>query len=269
MLTVPDRPSAWAQQTAMNALVIGGNGGIGLGFVRRCLAAAIDGVPQFAQVVATYRDRSRAAPLLDLAAQDQRLQCVAVDVTEESQIQGAIATLGTTRLHLVINTVGVLHGSYPGGTLQPEKSLQHIDPDRLLRSFMVNSIAPILWAKHLLPLLRHEQPSVFATLSAKVGSIGDNFLGGWYGYRASKAALNMLLRTAAIEYRRKQSRAIVVALHPGTTDTPLSEPFQRNVPPNQLFSCDRTVQQLMQVIARLESSDSGQFWNWDGSILPW
>lgn len=269
MLTVTDCPSAWAQQTGMNALIVGGNGGIGLGFVRHCLTAQVHGEPQFAQVFATYRDRPRADPLFALAAQDPRLQCLAVDVTAEAQIERAIATLGTPRLHLVINTVGVLHGAYPGGELQPEKSLQQIDPDRLLHTFAVNSVAPVLWAKHLLPLLRHEQPSVFATLSAKVGSIGDNFLGGWYGYRASKAALNMLLRTAAIEYRRKKSRAIVVALHPGTTDTPLSQPFQRNVPPEKLFSCDRTVHQLMQVIAHLEPTDSGHFWNWDGSPLPW
>ncbi|MEI2422642.1 SDR family NAD(P)-dependent oxidoreductase, partial [Arthrospira platensis SPKY2] len=110
---------------------------------------------------------------------------------------------------------------------------------------------------------------VFATISAKLGSIGDNHLGGWYGYRASKAALNMLMRTVAIEYSRKSPQTIVVMLHPGTTDTELSQPFQKNVTPEKLFSVNRTVQQLLDVINRLEISHSGQFLSWDGTNLPW
>jgi NAD(P)-dependent dehydrogenase (short-subunit alcohol dehydrogenase family) len=108
-----------------------------------------------------------------------------------------------------------------------------------------------------------------ATISAKVGSIGDNSSGGWYGYRASKAALNMFIKTTSIEYKRTCPQAIVVALHPGTTDTNLSLPFQRNVPPDKLFSVDRTVSQLLTVIDGLESSDSGEFFAWDGNKLPW
>ncbi len=135
--------------------------------------------------------------------------------------------------------------------------------------FQVNSIGAILLAKHLLPLFKHGDRSVFATISAKVGSIGDNQLGGWYGYRASKAALNMLMKTASIEYGRTCPQAIVVTLHPGTTDTRLSLPFQGNVPPEKLFSVERTVTQLLTVIEQLEDSDSGQFFSWDGSRLPW
>ena len=123
--------------------------------------------------------------------------------------------------------------------------------------------------KHLIPLLKHPERSILATISAKIGSIGDNQIGGWYGYRASKAALNMFLRTAAIEYKRTSPQTIMVMLHPGTTDTQLSKPFQRNVPPEKLFDRDRTATQLLQVLDQLTEKDSGEFFSWDGSRLPW
>jgi NAD(P)-dependent dehydrogenase (short-subunit alcohol dehydrogenase family) len=165
----------------------------------------------------------------------------------------------------VINCAGILHDEH----LQPEKSLKQINSDRLLRYFQINSIGSLLLAKHLLPLLRHGERSILATISAKVGSIGDNQLGGWYGYRASKAALNMWMRNVAIEYHRNSPRTIVALLHPGTTDTRLSKPFQRSVPPEKLFSVERTVTQLLAVLETLTEEDSGQFFNWDGSRLPW
>jgi NAD(P)-dependent dehydrogenase (short-subunit alcohol dehydrogenase family) len=169
------------------------------------------------------------------------------------------------RLDYVIYCVGVLHTA----DWQPEKSLRHINSQQLLDYFQVNSIGAVLWAKHLQPLFKHSDRSVFASISAKVGSIGDNQLGGWYGYRASKAALNMLVRNISIEYRRMAPGSIVVALHPGTTDTDLSIPFQGNVPPEKLFSPELTVQQLLGVIDRLETKDSGGFFSWDGMPLPW
>ena len=120
-----------------------------------------------------------------------------------------------------------------------------------------------------MPLFRHQEGSIFASISAKIGSIGDNRLGGWYGYRASKAALNMFMRTTAIEYSRRCPKTIVVTLHPGTTDTNLSLPFQKNVPPEKLFSVERTVTQLLEVMSSLGLKDSGHFFSWDGSRLPW
>jgi NAD(P)-dependent dehydrogenase (short-subunit alcohol dehydrogenase family) len=117
--------------------------------------------------------------------------------------------------------------------------------------------------------LKHDTRSILATISAKVGSIGDNQIGGWYGYRASKAALNMFIRTTAIEYKRTCPNVIMVALHPGTTDTRLSLPFQRNVPPEKLFSVDRTVSQLLTVMNNLTPIDSGEFFSWDGSRIVW
>jgi NAD(P)-dependent dehydrogenase (short-subunit alcohol dehydrogenase family) len=244
-----------------NALVVGASQGIGLEFVRQLLAN-----PQVDRIYATYRRDAAALASLATAHRD-RLQLFQVDVTVEAQIQTAIGQIQATtpQLDFVINCVGLLHD----GELQPEKSLRQIDTDQLLQYFQVNSISAILLAKHLLPLLNHDRPSLFATISAKVGSIGDNQIGGWYGYRASKAALNMLLKTAAIEYKRRAPKATIVLLHPGTTDTQLSQPFQKNVPPEKLFPVERTVKQLLAIIADRTVADSGSFWSWNGESLPW
>lgn len=246
--------SSTGQPTA--ALIVGAGKGIGLEFVRQLL-------PQVESVYATYRNPQ--SELLTLA--DPNLRCLPLDVTEESQIAAVVEAIQADgkMLHTVINCVGVLHE----GTIQPEKSLRQLNAEQLLYSFQVNSIGAVLLAKHVQPLLKHRDRAILATLSAKVGSIGDNQLGGWYGYRASKAALNMLMRTVAIEYKRSCPRAIVVTLHPGTTDTSLSRPFQRNVPPEKLFTADRTVRQLLAVLDQLQESDSGEFFSWDGSRLPW
>lgn len=252
---------------ALQAFVVGGNRGIGLEFVRQLLD-----YPQVSHLYVSHR-QNPTPELLSLAtAQPDRLTLIPLDITDETQIQQAIAQIQTQtdRLQCVINCVGILHetAAQPEQTLQPEKSLQQIQSDRLLRYFQVNSIGAILLAKHLLPLLKPDR-SVYACISAKVGSIGDNQIGGWYGYRASKAALNMFIRTAAIEYSRKAPKAILVLLHPGTTDTQLSQPFQRNVPPEKPFSPQRTVSQLLKIIHTLQPQDSGQFFSWDGTPLPW
>lgn len=248
------------------ALVLGANRGIGLGFVKRFLADNAE-----SWLYGTYRDRASAAELFSLAANEPRLRLLALDITDESQIEACLLTIGQElkesgrSLTHVINCVGLLHQ----GDLQPEKSLRQIDAANLMTYFQVNSIASILLAKHLVPLLKQSDRVVFATLSAKVGSIGDNQLGGWYGYRASKAALNMFMKSIALEYRRTCKGAIVVVLHPGTTDTRLSQPFQRNVAPEKLFSVDRCVGQLSKVMAHLTVEDSGEFFSWDGTRLPW
>jgi NAD(P)-dependent dehydrogenase (short-subunit alcohol dehydrogenase family) len=241
-------------------LIVGGGQGIGLGFVQQLLARN-----EIGRVFATYRRLESATELL--AITDPRLCCFQMDITDESQIAGVIHKIQTETkaLHYVINCVGVLHE----GELQPEKSLRHINGEQLLRYFQVNSVGAMLLFKQVQPLLKHGDRSILATISAKVGSIGDNQLGGWYGYRASKTALNMFIRTTAIEYKRSCPQAILVALHPGTTDTRLSLPFQRNVPPEKLFSVDRTVGQLLTVMDRLDLNDSGEFFAWDGSRLPW
>ncbi len=249
--------------TTVSALVVGATGGIGLEFVRQLLQDS-----RIAHLFATYRSAQTATALFELAQQQpERLHCIQMDLSKEAQIEQGIAEIRQTadRLHIVVNCVGLLHSDQQ----QPEKALRQLDADNLIRYFQVNSIGPALLAKHLLPLLKHKEPSLFATISAKIGSIGDNRLGGWYGYRASKAALNMLLKTAAIEYSRRSPHTMIVMLHPGTTNTRLSQPFQRGVPPEKLFSPERTVSQLIAVLESVTPSDSGEFFSWDGSRLPW
>ncbi|GBF82913.1 SDR family NAD(P)-dependent oxidoreductase [Aphanothece sacrum] len=245
-----------------NALIIGSSRGIGLGFVKALLQK-----PNI-NIYATYRQRNLATELFSLKTEyPQQLHCRQLDITNEEQISNLSSYIHqkTSQLHLVINCVGILHE----GSLQPEKSLRQISSENLLYYFKINSIGSVLLAKHLLPLFRHSNKSILAFLSAKLGSIGDNNLGGWYGYRASKAALNMLIRTVSIEYKRLCPQTIVVSLHPGTTDTNLSKPFQQNVPEDKLFTVDLTVNQLLNVIDNLTGEDSGSFFSWDGSRLPW
>jgi NAD(P)-dependent dehydrogenase (short-subunit alcohol dehydrogenase family) len=253
-----------------NALVVGASQGIGLGFVRSLLQQG-----NIEQIFATYRNRDTAKELLDLASQygdceasrRHRLKCLQVDITVEANIEAAVKQIQASvkQLHLAIYCVGVLHDQ----NLTPEKSLKQIKAENLIYSFQVNSIGAVLLAKHLMPLFNKTERSIFASISAKVGSISDNRLGGWYGYRASKAALNMFLKTTAIEYSRRCPKTIVVALHPGTTDTQLSQPFQKNVPTDKLFPVEHTVDLLSQVISNLSLQDSGEFFSWDGTKLPW
>jgi len=252
--------SVFEEVASINVLVVGASRGIGLGFVRHLLRHECIG-----RVYATYRVAT--AELTAIAAAYPHLSLLPMDITEEAQIAQGMAQIQgqTDKLHLVLYCAGLLYED----NLQPEKSLQQVQADHLLRYFQVNSIGAVLLAKQVLPLLKHGDRSVFASLSAKVGSIGDNQLGGWYGYRASKAALNMFMRTTAIEYSRKSPKTLVVMLHPGTTDTRLSQPFQRPVPPEKLFPVERTVAQLLSVIEALGANDSGEFFSWDGSRLPW
>ena len=165
------------------------------------------------------------------------------------------------------NRVVVTTGILSEGERGPEKSMRELDSDWMMKNFQINAIGPALIAKHFLPLMPRDERCVFAVLSARVGSISDNRLGGWYGYRASKAALNMLVRNLAIEQSRKNDRSIVVALHPGTVDTPLSRPFQGNVPAEQLFDPERAAEQLLDVIDGLTPQDTGSFFAWNGEEI--
>ncbi|EKV03147.1 dehydrogenase of unknown specificity [Leptolyngbya sp. PCC 7375] len=255
-------PSIFASIQSGQALIVGGNRGIGLGFVTHLLKDR-----RFDQVFATYRTETDSSELLELAQTHDRLHCIAMDLTDEAAIERGIAQIKTItpELHFVVNCVGFLHD----GAIAPEKALRQLQSENLMRYFQVNSIGAALLAKHLLPLLNHKQPNIFATISAKIGSIEDNRLGGWYGYRASKAALNMLLKTAAIEYSRRSQQTAIVLLHPGTTDTRLSEPFQRGVSPDKLFPVKKTVGLLMNVLDNVTLDDNGSFFSWDGSRLPW
>lgn len=185
-----------------------------------------------------------------------------IDITDEASIAAAAAVVAQGPAPtLVFVATGILHDASSG----PEKALKELDPAWLARVYAVNAIGPAIIAKHFLPLMPKTGRTVFAALSARVGSISDNRLGGWHGYRASKAALNQLIRTIAIEERRRNSSSIVVALHPGTVDTALSKPFQGNVAPGHLFDAGRAAVQLLDVLDGLRPQDSGKLFAWDGA----
>ena len=191
----------------------------------------------------------------------------AIDLTNEKSIEAAarVAT-AESPLDLVIVASGILHRARE---IRPEKSVGEIDPESLASVLAINAIGPALVAKHFLPKLSKGHKTVFAALSARVGSIGDNRLGGWASYRMSKAALNMFLRTAAIEQARRLPQSIVVALHPGTVDTSLSQPFTRSVEPQKLFSAAYSAGEMLRVIDSLDVDDSGGFYAYDNSSIDY
>jgi NAD(P)-dependent dehydrogenase (short-subunit alcohol dehydrogenase family) len=228
------------------AAVIGASGGIG-----GAMAAALCADQAFAEVLAF--SRSGRAPV--------GLSAGRIDVTDEESVASAATVAGP--LDLVIVATGLLHA--PG--LRPEKGMRALDGDALSRSFAVNAIGPALVGKHFLPLLPRRGRGVFAALSARVGSIEDNRVGGWYGYRASKAALNMILRNFAIEIGRNRPDQIVLGLQPGTVDTALSKPFQGSA--SALLSPDESAGAMLSVIDRAGPEDSGRLLDWRGARLPW
>jgi NAD(P)-dependent dehydrogenase (short-subunit alcohol dehydrogenase family) len=188
----------------------------------------------------------------------------ALDLLDEGSIAGAaahVARLGVPRM--VVNATGFLHG----GGFMPERSWRDLDAAHMAHAFAVNAIGPALLMKHFLPLLPRQGRSVFATLSARVGSIGDNRLGGWYAYRASKAALNQIVRTASIELKRRAPEAVCVALHPGTVATGLSAPFARAG--LEMRAPEEAAAALLAVIGALTAADSGGFFDHKGAAVPW
>lgn len=190
-----------------------------------------------------------------------------LDLEDEGSLERfrGLAAERLAPLRLVICCAGLLHD----GSLQPEKRLSQVQRSSLQRSFAVNAWGPLLLAQAIEPLLPRHAPSHFASLSARVGSIGDNRLGGWYAYRAAKAAQNQLLTTLALEWRRRLPQACVTLLHPGTTATALSQPFRSSVAPERLFSPRQAAEQLLGVLAQQTPERSGAFLAWDGQTIPW
>lgn len=231
-------------------VVVGASGGIG-----GALVSLLEADPRVGTLHAW--SRQPVEPAIG------KIRAARIDITDENSIAEAAALLDRPRL--VIVATGLLHAA---DGFRPERTWRELDFDKLARSFAVNAIGPALVAKHILPLLPQDERAVFAALSARVGSIGDNRLGGWYGYRASKAALNQLIKTFSIELARRHSEAVCVGLHPGTVDTALSKPFQGSVPARQLFESDKAARQLLTVLDGLNPSDTGNLFDWDGSRVP-
>jgi NAD(P)-dependent dehydrogenase (short-subunit alcohol dehydrogenase family) len=247
----------------VRALVVGASDGIGLALARQL--AAHQAVSRLF-LASRQAPRSEALRALREAFPD-RVALLACDLTDEAslgQFGSAIGAAGGA-LNLVINTAGLLHDT----GLLPEKTVRQVTQANLQRAFATNAFGPILLARELLAQLAPREATVFASLSARVGSIGDNRLGGWYAYRASKAAQNQLLRSFAIELARLNGRAIVLALHPGTVDTALSQPFSGGTPAASRFTPEFAAARLLEVIAARSPADSGGFFAWDGKPIPW
>jgi NAD(P)-dependent dehydrogenase (short-subunit alcohol dehydrogenase family) len=246
-----------------NTLIVGANRGIGLALVQNLLAdeAVI-------KVLATCRPGSEQQDLLQLQRDyPGKLQLLSLDFTDQQSLANFAADLAALGcgIDLVIHAAGLLHEA----GLEPEKSLDQCQAQNLLRLFEVNSVGPLMVAQTFLAMQDRNKPFVFAALSAMVGSISDNRLGGWYGYRASKAALNQFIKTLSIECRKRYPQATIVAIHPGTTDTDLSRPFQRNIQPGKLYTPEESAARILQVLAPLTAQDSGQFYNWNGKEIAW
>jgi len=238
----------------LNVAVVGAAGGLG-----RAFADDLDGCEAVAALHAFSRSNS--------GGRTEKLAWQRLDLEDEASIAdaAALAKRESGELHLVIVATGILHD---GAQLQPEKSWRSISGPAMETAFRVNTIGPALVAKHFLPLLATDSKSVFAALSARVGSIEDNELGGWHAYRASKAALNMVIKTLSIELARRNARAICVGLHPGTVDSALSKPFQGGVPEGKLFQPAHAARALLMVLDGLSPGDSGGLFAWDGTRIP-
>jgi len=235
----------------MKIVITGGSGGIGGAFVDKLARR-----PNANSITATY-NRNRPA------VKHPNVTWHRLDLTDEAAIRDWAAETG--EIDWLINAAGMLHT----GTRDPEKTIRHIDPAFFMESISINTLPTLLLAKHLHTRFRHGRAAIFATVSAKVGSIEDNRLGGWFSYRASKAALNMCIKTLAVEWRRTLPNVAVAALHLGTTDTALSKPFQHNVSPEQLFTREQSVGFLLKVLDDLKPAQTGRFLAFDGEQLPW
>lgn len=232
-----------------NILIAGASGAIGRAFVEAYL--------QEPSVEAIYA-LARSAVHFD----DPRVISLPFDLTDEASIAQAMAQIEVP-LDTAMITTGILHDQ----DIRPEKTIQSLNLDQLEQVFKINTFGPALMIKALLPKMRQDAPSTLAALSARVGSIGDNRLGGWYAYRASKSALNMIIKTASIEAKFKYPKTKIVGLHPGTVDSNLSKPFQSRVPEGKLFTPKVSAAHLIKVLSELDDQSSGELFAWDGERI--
>ena len=195
---------------------------------------------------------------------ESNIICRTIDFDNEDSIASA-ATLAAADqpIDLVVVTSGFLHDN----NTKPEKALRDLSKDNFIKVFNANTVTPAIFAKYFVPKLNKLSPAIFAALSARVGSISDNQLGGWYAYRASKAALNMIIKNLAIETARINKKAIIVGLHPGTVDSPLSKPFQGSVPKGKLFTPEDVAVKLYETLKKLSPQQSGKCFAWDGQEI--
>jgi NAD(P)-dependent dehydrogenase (short-subunit alcohol dehydrogenase family) len=233
------------------AVIIGASGGIGRAFVQH-----IADMPSCEHVLALSRSSAEF--------NSPRVSTGQIDITDEDSVASAATKARELEpFDAIIVATGFLHGQ----EINPERSLRALNRNGLEANFLVNTVGPALVAKHFLALMPRGERSVFAALSARVGSISDNRLGGWYSYRASKSALNMILKGLAIEHGRRQKDHIILGLHPGTVDTELSKPFQKNVPDGKLFTAEYSADKLLEFIMSVTPDASGKVFDWAGKQI--
>jgi NAD(P)-dependent dehydrogenase (short-subunit alcohol dehydrogenase family) len=251
-------------------LVIGAQSEIGQSLIAKVIAEE-----KTSQVIAVSRSACPSS-LASRVSDEARLTWMRCDYSDQEMaavVERCGVLLGEKNAKL--NRLVICNGRLHDSTISPEKRIEDLDRDTLHAIFESNAVVPALWLKHLKVLLKSHLkgkiPAVIAVLSARIGSIEDNGKGGWYAYRASKSALNMLLRTSAIEYQRTLPELRFIAFHPGTTDTPLSKPFQRSVPEGKLFTPDFVASSLLARLsdALVANKTAASFVAWDGSQIPW
>lgn len=235
----------------MNILIVGGSGGIGAALVDRFLSHGSTNT-----IYATYLTGQKII-------QSPKVKWYQVDMTSEQDIRDLADNI--PQLDVLINAIGILHDECN----RPEKTINNFDPDFFQKNISINATASILLAKYFCRSLKSSSTSHFVALSARVGSIEDNKIGGWISYRCSKAALNMAIKTISLEWQFKNASCCVLAFHPGTTDTNFSKPYQKNVAKNKLFKPEYVADQLIKLIEKTKPSDTGKFYSFDGSEISW
>ncbi len=238
-------------------LIIGANSGIAKAIAQQILASAKSELIVISRNLTNYEDNNLPST--------QKIEVN--DYSSESIIEA------TEKIKHIknqpITRVFICHGILHTHNIQPEKRLEDFDANNFVEVMMANALAPILWIKSLTPILSGKQACKITIFSARVGSISDNKLGGWYSYRASKAALNMLLKTAAIELKRRAKNIKLISFHPGTTDTELSKPFQKNVPDGKLFNCEFVSKQLISIVDNMSIDNTLSYVDWEGKEIEW
>ncbi len=240
------------QPEFQNIIVLGASGAIGSAVIRTLLKSSTT-------------QRIFALSRTPIETDDPRVTALRLDLEDEaSLVAAALACQIEGGIDLILNTIGILH---EGEVIRPEKGLRELDPDTMARLFRINTIGPALVMKHFSPLLARDRRAVIASLSARVGSISDNKAGGWYSYRASKAALNQLIRTASIELAARRPHVICVGLHPGTVRSAMSEPFLQRYTKNEIFEPETAATALLSVLSGLTPAQTGRIFAWDGQEI--
>ncbi|OUU80723.1 MAG: hypothetical protein CBC38_00740 [Gammaproteobacteria bacterium TMED78] len=240
-------------ESDLEVCIIGASGGIGGAFLK-----AFNDESKVKKIYAFSRNN------IDITS--NKILTYRIDIEDEDSVIKASELISTKKsIDIIIVATGILHNL----NISPEKNISQTKSDSIKKVFSINAVGPLLIAKYFIPLLNPKRKSIFAVLSARVGSIKDNRLGGWTSYRTSKAALNMLLKNISIEVKRKIPKCIISILHPGTVNSELSKPYQKNVPEGSLFEADYAARKLIKVIDNLNEDDSGLFYAWDGKLIDY